>query len=280
MQRAGFISAGKRLVNLEQGRAFHVLGFAVGLAVGDDAADEFLQLRARCEQRDGVVVALAHLAPVQAGQRGHVVFDGRLGRGEMRAVAVVEAGGHVARHFDVLHLVAPHRHLVRVEHQNVGTHQHRVHEQSNADIAVGVAARRGVFVYRRLVGVSTVEHAFAQHTAQKPGELWDFRNVGLAVKNDFVRVEATGQPTGGNFQRAALDARRIVNLDQRVVVGQKVKTLHTWAQAGLHRRANRAHVVAQMRRARGGDTGQKTFDGHGKKCKKWNSTHQHGQWGE
>jgi hypothetical protein len=39
---------------------------------------------------------------------------------------VVEALRHVARHLDVLHLVAADRHAVGVEQQDVGGHQDRV----------------------------------------------------------------------------------------------------------------------------------------------------------
>ena len=39
---------------------------------------------------------------------------------------MVEALRDIARHFQVLNLVAAHRHLVRVEHQDVRGHQHRI----------------------------------------------------------------------------------------------------------------------------------------------------------
>ena len=48
----------------------------------------------------------------------------------------------------------------------------------------------------------------------------------------------------------------LVALDQRVVVGQEVEALGAGAAAGLHRRADRADVVAQVRRAGGGDAGE------------------------
>ena len=68
---------------------------------------------------------------------------------------------HVARHLDVLDLVAPDRHLVRVEHQDVGRHQHRVHEQAGGHVGVGVVAGGRVLVDRGLVGVGAVEQALA-----------------------------------------------------------------------------------------------------------------------
>lgn len=82
----------------------------------------------------------------------------------MFAVAVIKTVRHVTCHFDVLYLVAPDRYLVGIEHQNVSPHQYRVHEQTGADIGVGVGACGGIFVDGGLVGVGAVEHTFAQHT--------------------------------------------------------------------------------------------------------------------
>ena len=200
-QGGRFFGAGKGLVDLEQGRALCALGFAGGFGVGDDAGDLLAHLCSRCKQRDGVVVALAHLAAIQPGQEGDRFFDHRFGQHKVFAIQVVEAGGHVACHLDVLDLVATHRHFVRFEHQDVGAHEHGVHEQAGGHIAVGVVACGVVFVDGSFVGVGAVEHAFAGHAGQEPGQLRDFRDIGLAVKGDFVCVQARGDPAGGNLQR-------------------------------------------------------------------------------
>jgi hypothetical protein len=123
-------------------------------------------LRSRRKQRDGVVVALAHLATVKAWQQRHRLLDHGLRQNKMFTVQVVEAGRHVARHFDVLNLVAAHRHFVRLEHQNIRAHEHRVHEQAGRHVGIGVMACGVVFVHRRFIGMSAVEHAFAGHAGQ------------------------------------------------------------------------------------------------------------------
>ena len=247
---------GEGAVDLVQRRAFGVLGLARCARIGHDAHDLLAQLLARPEQGDGVVVALAHLAAVQAGQQGHVVVDQRLGRHQVFTVQVVEAGRHVARHLDVLDLVAPHRHVVGLEHQDVGTHQHRVHEQAGADVAVRVGTRGGVLVQHGLVGVGAVQQALAGDAGEQPGQLRDLGDVGLAVEGHVLRVQSGGQPAGGDLERAALDARRLVALDERVVVGQEIEALHARLAAGAHRRADGADVVAQVRGAGGGDAGE------------------------
>jgi hypothetical protein len=192
-----------------------------------------------------------------------MLVNGGLGQHEMLAVEVVEARAHVARHLDVLHLVAPHGHLVRLEHQNVGCHQHRVHEQARRHAVVALAAGFVVLVHAGLVGVGAVEQALAGHAGQQPGQLGDFGDIRLAVKNHFLGIQPGCQPARGNLQRRALDARRVFAFDERVVVGQKVKTLHAGAQAGGDGRADRADEVAQVRRAGGGDAGEKAGGAHG-----------------
>jgi hypothetical protein len=152
---------------------------------------------------------------------------------------------------------------VRVEHQDVGAHQHRVHEQAGGHVGIGVGAGGGVLVHRGLVGMGAVEHALAGHAGQEPGQLGDLGDVGLAVEGHALGVQPGGQPAGGDLQRGALDACRVFHLDQRVVVGQKVEALDIGAQAGAHRRTDGADIVAQMGGAGGGDAGQETRDAHG-----------------
>ena len=49
-------------------RAIRVFGFAGQPGVGDDTRHGILELLGAAEQRNGVVVAFAHLAPVEAWQ--------------------------------------------------------------------------------------------------------------------------------------------------------------------------------------------------------------------
>ena len=115
---------------------------------------------------------------------------------------------------------------------------------------------RDVLVDRRLVGVGAIEQALAGDAGQQPGQLGDLGDVGLAVEEHLLRVQPAASQHGGDLQRRALDARRFVALDQRVVVGQEVEVLGAGAAAGRDRRADRADVVAQVRRAGGGDAGE------------------------
>ncbi len=62
------------------------------------------------ENFNRVAVALAHLLAVGAGHDCHFIADLRFGNHEGLAVLLVELDGDVARHFDVLLLVAPDGH--------------------------------------------------------------------------------------------------------------------------------------------------------------------------
>jgi hypothetical protein len=194
-------------------------------------------------------------------QGGDAFFDQRLGHGEeLLALAeqVVEALADVTGHFHVLDLVAADRHLVRVEHQDVRRHQHRIAVQAHADPGIRVFAVFQVLVHRGLVGVGAVEQALGGDAGQQPGELGDLWNVGLPVEGHSIHIQATGQPGRSDFHTRALDALRVIAFDQGVVVGQEVEGIGICVLAGKNRGADRAGVVAQVRRAGGGDAGEDT----------------------
>ena len=102
---------------------------------------------------------------------------------------MIETLRNVARHFNVLYLIAPDRHLVRLEHQDVGGHQHRVHKQTRADLGIGLLLCGGVLIDRRLVGMRAIEQTFGGDAGQQPGQLRDLRDIGLPVKGDTLGVQ-------------------------------------------------------------------------------------------
>ena len=190
-------------------------------------------------------------------------FDHSFRQSEVFAVQVVEAGCDVARHLDVLDLVAAHGHFVGVEHEDVCSHEYGVHEQARGHAVVGFLSCQCVFVHRCLVGVRPVEHAFACDTGEQPGELGDFGYIALAVEEHFVGVQSAGQPGGGNFQGGSLNTRRVTHFDEGVVVGKEIEVLVAGLLAGAHSGANGAHIVAQVGGARCSDAGEYALNGHG-----------------
>src|SRR5690606_39244508 len=127
---------------------------------------------------------------------------------------------------------------------------------------VRVFAGGHVAVVGRLVGVRAVEQALAGDAGQQPGQLGGLGHVALAVEPDLVRVEPAGQPGRRDLERRTLHPRRVLDLDQRVVVGEEIETLGPGIAAGGHRRADGADVVAQVRGAGRGDAGEDAGTGH------------------
>ena len=251
------------MIDLEQGRAFDFLGLAGRARVCGDAVDQLFELLTRGKQRNRVVVALAHLAAIKAGQGCNAFFHHGFGQGKVfAAVDVVEAGSHVARHLQMLDLIAAYGHFVGVEDQDVCAHQHGVHEEACGHAVIRLGARSVVFVYGCFVGMGAVEQAFAGHTGQEPGQLGNLGDVRLAVEGDVLWVQTGGQPAGGNLDGGALHALGVLALDERVVVGQKVEVLYVFVAAGLNGGAHHACVVAKVGRAAGGDAGQETGSAH------------------
>lgn len=66
-----------------------------------------------------------------------------------------------------------------------------------------------------------VQYTFAGDAGEKPGEFGYFWHIGLAVEHDTLRIEPAGKPTGGDFERGALDACRVVNFDEGMVMAKK-----------------------------------------------------------
>ena len=121
---ARFFGRAKRLINFKQWAFVFLLGFARLFEVGYDFVHRFLPLFRRLKQRNGVAVGFGHFAPIQPHQQLHVFINRRFGQHEnFFAKAVVKALGDIARHFNVLDLVASHGHAVGFEHEDVGGHQ-------------------------------------------------------------------------------------------------------------------------------------------------------------
>jgi hypothetical protein len=178
----------------------------------------------------------------------------------MLAVQIIEPGGDVAGHFQMLGLISADRHLAGLEHQNIRRHQHRVAEQPQGHALVGILVGIGqILGDRRLVGVRAVHQPFGGDAGQHPGQFQNLRDVGLGVENDVLDLQAQRQPGRGDFQPRAMHQRGVLALDQRVVIGQEVERLHVLTAAGLNGRQDRADVVAQMRGAGGGDAGEGDF---------------------
>src|ERR1019366_4098310 len=102
-QLAGF--AGRAQLAVERQDRVRALRLRGGTRVGHDPEDPAADLRWRGRERDLVAVALAHLPPVDPGNRHDALIDGRLGHYEHRPVHPVESHRQVPGDLDVLPLI-------------------------------------------------------------------------------------------------------------------------------------------------------------------------------
>jgi len=129
------------------------------------------------KDRDGVAVAFAHLAPINARHVHQVFGIESVWQLERFTVSAVEIFRDVARDLNVLFLIRSNRHHVRAIEQDVRSHQDRIIEETHVDAIIRVAFRFQVFIHSRLISVGTVHQTFAGQARKHPGTFWDLRHV-------------------------------------------------------------------------------------------------------
>ncbi len=177
----------------------------------------------RQKKRDGIAITLAHFAPIQPLQYCRAFLNQGFWQHKMFAVVMVESPGYITCHFNVLDLVAPYRHLVGVKHQNIGGHQNGIGIQPHSDAKIRVITVSNIRIDRCFVGMRAIHQPFGCHAGQYPAELWNFWHIGLAIKNRIIHVQPQSQPGGSNFAGGLMNQIRLLALNQRMKIGQKIK---------------------------------------------------------
>ena len=188
---------------------------------------------------DGVAVALAHLAVVDAGQ-AREPGEHRLRLDEHLAVEPVEAAHDLARQLQVRHLVIAHRHRVGVVDHDVRGLQQRVAEE-----AVGGEIAVGDLLLLLLVGRDALEPRRRRDHRQQQVQLGVLRHHRLDEQRALLRIDAGGDPVGGVVEGVGRDLLRVrVLAGQRVPVGHEVEAVEPILE--LDPVAQRAHQVPEM----------------------------------
>src|SRR5690606_12285955 len=144
---------------------------------------------------------------------------------EVRSVKMIEALRDVARHFEVLHLIASDWHPIGFEQQDVCRHQHGIHEEAGSDAGVLVLPRFAITILSGFVRVCAVEQTLAGYAGKDPGELRYLRNIALSVEPYALGIQPACKPCRGDLQSRALHARRILNFDEGMVVREEIEAL-------------------------------------------------------
>src|SRR5690606_27376443 len=114
------------------------------------------------------------------------------------------------------------------------------------DAVVFFDIARNVLVHRRLVRVSPVHQPLGRHAAEHPAQFGNLGDIRLTVERHTFRVETGSQPGGCNLETGTCNARRILTLDEGVIVGHEIEGVDIRTRAGLDGRPDRARVIPQV----------------------------------
>lgn len=118
---------GEELVELQDNGIFRWLGSFHGSGVRFDTHNEFTEFLFFSEERESIVVALAHLLSIKAGHDGGCFGNDWLGHNQGAfAEAVIDFLTKIAGDFEVLFLVFSDRDEIGFIQEDVRSHEYRV----------------------------------------------------------------------------------------------------------------------------------------------------------
>jgi hypothetical protein len=206
---------------------------------------------------DGVAVALAHLAAVEAREDAGIRRDKGLRLREEVAEEVVESPGDLPRDLQVRGLVLAHRNHVRAIDQDVRRLQHGVAQQAVGDrLVVEVEV-----VALLLEGGDALQPPERRNHGEEEMELRVLLHVRLPEDGTLRRVQPRGDVVRRHLVGELRDLRRTVgHRGERVPVHDAAEHLVLVLQA--HPLAQRALQVAQVKDAGGLHAAEKTLPCH------------------
>ena len=224
-----------------------VAGIALAQAgrVGEHAAHLGLDVGHGVTQEDAVVVALGHLAAVQAGALGRGGEHGlRLGE-EVAAIKVVEAAGDLAGQLHVGQLVFTHGHAVGTVHEDVRGHEHGVAEEACvAQVLVGD------LLLLFLVGGVAFQPGDGGDHGEQQAQLGVFLDRALAEDDALFGIQPGGHPVLDHLFHVGGDVGGV-----GIIAGQGVPVGHEeigfLGVLEFHPVLEDAEVVTQMERPGG-----------------------------
>jgi len=193
---------------------------------------------------------------LRLGHDHHLLVDARLGQHEGFAHLVVEALGHIARELEVLLLVLAHGHHLCIVQQDVRRHEHGVGKKP----AVHVLQPVGLV----LEAVGQGQARVGEEAIEVPGELGDLGHIALAVEHGALGIQPAGEPGGRHAVRVVAQHGGLLDLGERMQVGDEQEAVVAGLAAGVDGGADGAEHVAQVGRAGALDAGEDTGHVRGK----------------
>ena len=227
----------EQLVELKHVACVRILRFFNRLAVGHDPHDRFTHVLRVPEDLDCVVVRLRHLLPVDARHNRHVVPDARLGNLEDLAILVIELDGDIARHLDMLFLVAANRHDIRLFTPGCPPPS-APGRRTSAWLAAMPLANLV------LVGMAALQQPHRRHVDSSQVSSVTSGHIALPVKSRAFRIQPAGQKIQRHIHGRLAQHFGIATLCQGMVVRDEQKRLALLLE--LQGRLHHAEVVADV----------------------------------
>ena len=163
-----------------------------------------------------VLCALAHLFRriIQGHNAGAFLQIAAFRNDEGLLVLVVYPGGNVAAQLNMLLLIVTHRNDVRIIQQNVGSHQHRIGEQTSRCRLFILAFILELGHSGQLAGIGLA--------GQHPSQFCVTRNIRLHENDGFLWIDSYRQIQGSHIQNMLPQGFRILRHGDGMLVHDTV----------------------------------------------------------
>src|SRR3989344_1023608 len=209
-------------------------GLLVANAALAIAALKLLILR---KERNGVAVALTHLASVSARDRINARENEGLRDTKDLAKNPVELQSSVAGNLKGLFLVSPDRDYIRVKEEDVRRHKHWVVENSHINVLV---LHLGVLECMRALKVGNSGEA-----VKNPRKLGGEPHGGLRIEGHLARVQAGSEVVKRHVNGVLLQFLTVLDCSERMIISNKNERAVLILQ--INKLAHSAKVVAYVR---------------------------------
>src|SRR5579884_329331 len=244
--RYGFLT-GKDLVQVAHRAYVGIAGVGAPNTrrISDHGLDLLSHDRLGVRKQDGVSVALGHLASVGARElwgwrQKYLRLRQNLCACILRFIKLVEPARHLAREFDVCHLVLAYGNVIRLIYQNVCRLQQRIAEEP-----IGRKVFAAYVFLLLLIGRDAFQPAEWRNHGEEQMQLGMLFYVALHKDDALLGVKSGGKKIERHIQRVLLHLRWISVIGREgVPVGdEEVATVFVLE---AHPVPERSHVVAQM----------------------------------
>ena len=189
------------------------------------------------KKRNRITITFAHLAPVNTGNNRDVFLYNRSWENKCFSEKAIEFLRNISRHFQMLFLVLPDRHHIRILDQNISRHQYWIIKSTDIH-----------FLTLRLRILECVRAHQIRHcrdAVENPRKLGYLRHIGLKKKYGLFRVNSDCKIVKGNIIRVLSERGAVLRTCKRVIIRDENKRAILILQ--VHKLLHCPEVIADMR---------------------------------